>query len=165
MISSCGCVFEVRQSFSDAPVAVCQEAGCKGKVKKLFSPPAIIFKGSGFYCTDYRRDGYKAAAKAEDVPLTDGVYASLSGPSYETPAEVRMLARLGADAVGMSTALEAVAARWAGLRVCGVSLITNPGAGLTGAELNHEEVLAAGEAAGPRLARVLTRLIGEGLPG
>ena len=111
------------------------------------------------------RSRLQAAAKAEDVPLTDGVYASLSGPSYETPAEVRMLARLGADAVGMSTALEAVAARWAGLRVCGVSLITNPGAGLTGAELNHEEVLAAGEAAGPRLARVLTRLIGEGLPG
>jgi purine-nucleoside phosphorylase len=72
-----------------------------------------------------------------------------------------MLARLGADAVGMSTALEAVAARWAGLKVCGVSLVTNPGAGLSGAELNHAEVLAAAESAGPRLARVLARCIGD----
>jgi purine-nucleoside phosphorylase len=105
-----------------------------------------------------------AAAEAEGVALADGVYACLMGPSYETPAEVRMLAHLGADAVGMSTALEAVAARWAGLKVCGVSLVTNPGAGLSGAELSHAEVLAAAEAAGPRLARILVRFIGELAP-
>jgi len=102
-----------------------------------------------------------AAAEAEGVALADGVYACLMGPSYETPAEVRMLARMGADAVGMSTALEAVAARWAGLKVCGVSLVTNPGAGLSAAQLSHAEVLTAAEAAGPRLARILARFIGD----
>ena len=110
------------------------------------------------------RLGLHAAAEAEGVALADGVYACLMGPSYETPAEVRMLAHLGADAVGMSTALEAVAARWAGLKVCGVSLVTNPGAGLSGAELSHAEVLASAEAAGPRLARILARFIGELAP-
>ncbi|HEX7491223.1 MAG TPA: purine-nucleoside phosphorylase [Candidatus Limnocylindrales bacterium] len=101
------------------------------------------------------------AAQAERVELADGVYACLLGPSYETPAEVRMLGTLGADAVGMSTALEAVVARWAGVKVCGISLITNPGAGLTGAQLSHAEVLAAAELAGPRLARVIARFVAE----
>jgi purine-nucleoside phosphorylase len=100
-----------------------------------------------------------AAADAEGVALAEGVYACLLGPSYETPAEVRMLGTLGADAVGMSTALEAVAARWAGMRVCGVSLVTNPGAGLSGGTLSHAEVLAAAEAAGPGLARVIARFV------
>ena len=107
------------------------------------------------------RSRLRAAAAAEGVAMAEGVYACLLGPSYETPAEVRILARLGADAVGMSTALEAIAARWAGMRVCGVSLVTNPGAGLSGIELSHAEVLSAAEAAGPRLARVIARFIGE----
>jgi purine-nucleoside phosphorylase len=106
------------------------------------------------------RSRLHAAADAEGVALADGVYACLLGPSYETPAEVRMLGSMGVDAVGMSTALEAVAAHWAGSRVCGVSLVTNPGAGLSGSELSHAEVLAAAEAAGPALARVLTRFVG-----
>lgn len=101
----------------------------------------------------------RRAGEAEDVALAEGVYACLTGPSYETPAEVRMLRTLGADAVGMSTALEAVAARWSGLRVCGVSLVTNPAAGLSGSALSHAEVLAAAAAAGPRLARVIARFI------
>jgi len=107
------------------------------------------------------RSRLHAAADAEGVALADGVYACLMGPNYETPAEVRMLARLGADAVGMSTALEAVAARWAGLKVCGVSLVTNPGAGLSGAQLSHAEVLAAAQSAGPKLARIFARFIGD----
>jgi purine-nucleoside phosphorylase len=102
-----------------------------------------------------------AAAAAEGVALEDGVYAGFIGPNYETPAEVRMARVLGADAVGMSTVLEAVAARWAGLEVCGVSLVTNAGAGYTGVPLAHEDVLAAGLEAGPRLARVLRRFIAE----
>ncbi len=107
------------------------------------------------------RSQLHAAAEAEGDALAEGVYACLLGPSYETPAEVRMLGLLGADAVGMSTALEAVAARWAGMKVCGVSLVTNPGAGLSGAELSHAEVLAAAETAGPRLSRVIARFVAE----
>lgn len=105
------------------------------------------------------RAALKAAGDAEGVPLEEGVYAGLLGPSYETPAEVRMLHALGADAVGMSTVLEAIAARWVGLEVCGVSLVTNAGAGYSGQPLDHEEVLAAGAAAGPRLARVIRRFV------
>jgi purine-nucleoside phosphorylase len=110
------------------------------------------------------RQRLHAAAAAENVELAEGVYAGLLGPSYETPAEVRMLRTLGADAVGMSTVLEAVAARWVGLDVCGISLVTNQGAGYSGQPLTHAEVLAAGEEAGPRLAKVLERFVAE-LPG
>jgi len=101
----------------------------------------------------------RAAAMAEGVELAEGVYVGLVGPNYETPAEVRMLAALGGHAVGMSTVVECVAARWAGLEVCGVSLVTNAGAGYTGVPLTHEEVLAAGAEAGPRLARVIRRFV------
>jgi purine-nucleoside phosphorylase len=107
------------------------------------------------------RAALRAAAEAEGVDLAEGVYAGLLGPQYETPSEVRMLRTLGADAVGMSTVLECIAARWAGLEVCGVSLVTNAGAGYTGEPLSHEEVLAAGAEAGPRLARVIRRFVGE----
>ncbi|MHB8459625.1 MAG: purine-nucleoside phosphorylase [Candidatus Limnocylindrales bacterium] len=102
-----------------------------------------------------------AAGRTEGVGLREGVYVGLLGPSYETPAEVRMLRAWGGDAVGMSTVLEAIAARWAGLEVCGVSLVTNPGAGYSGLPLSHAEVLAAGAEAGPRLARVIRRFVRE----
>jgi purine-nucleoside phosphorylase len=111
--------------------------------------------------TPAHRAALRAAGEAEGVALTEGVYAGLLGPSYETPAEVRMLRVLGADAVGMSTVLEAIAARWAGLEVAGVSLVTNAGAGYSGEPLDHEEVLAAGAAAGPNLARVIRRFIAD----
>ena len=107
------------------------------------------------------RERLHVAAIEEGVALEDGVYAGFIGPNYETPAEVRMARIMGADAVGMSTVLEAVAARWVGLEVCGVSLVTNAGAGYTGVALTHEDVLAAGLEAGPRLARVLRRFIAE----
>ncbi|MES2210739.1 MAG: purine-nucleoside phosphorylase [Chloroflexota bacterium] len=100
-----------------------------------------------------------AAARAEGVDLADGIYVGLTGPNYETPAEVRMLAALGGHAVGMSTVLECIAARWAGLEVVGVSLVTNAGAGYSGEPLTHAEVLAAGAEAGPRLARVIQRFV------
>ena len=96
--------------------------------------------------------------------MAEGVYLGLTGPTYETPAEVRMVQGLGADAVGMSTVMEAIAANWAGLRVCGVSLVTNPGAGLSPNPLTHEEVLEAANEAGPRLARVISCFT-EGLAG
>lgn len=102
-----------------------------------------------------------AAGRAEGVELAEGIYVGLLGPSYETPAEVRLLASFGGHAVGMSTVMECIAARWAGLEVCGVSLVTNPGAGYTGEPLTHEEVLAAGAEAGPRLARVIRRFVAD----
>lgn len=104
----------------------------------------------------------RAAADEEAVDLAEGVYVGLTGPTYETPAEVRMLRGLGADAVGMSTVMEAIAAHWAGQRVCGISLVTNAGTGLSPTPLTHEEVLAAAAEAGPRLARVIGRFA-EGL--
>ena len=100
-----------------------------------------------------------AAGAAEGVEFQEGVYVGLTGPTYETPAEVRMLAGLGGHAVGMSTVLECIAARWIGLEVCGVSLVTNAGAGYTGEPLIHEEVLESGAEAGPRLARVIRRFL------
>lgn len=107
-----------------------------------------------------------AAAGETGTTLAEGVYAGLLGPTYETPAEVRMLRVLGADAVGMSTVTEAIAARWCGMRVCGVSLVTNPGAGLSPTPLSHAEVLAAADEAGPRLEAVIRgfvrRLAAEG---
>ena len=107
------------------------------------------------------RERLHRAAAAEHVSLEEGVYVGLTGPNYETPTEVRMLAGLGGHAVGMSTVLECIAARWVGLEVCGVSLVTNAGAGYTGAPLSHEEVLEAGAEAGPRLARVIARFVAE----
>ena len=100
-----------------------------------------------------------AAAAEEGIALEEGIYVGLTGPTYETPAEVRMLASLGGHAVGMSTVLECIAARWVGLEVCGISLVTNAGAGYTGEPLTHEEVLVAAQVAGPRLASVIRRFV------
>ncbi|QDP81617.1 purine-nucleoside phosphorylase [Nocardia otitidiscaviarum] len=97
----------------------------------------------------------RSLAKEVDPSLTEGVYAGLTGPQYETPAEIRMLRTIGADLVGMSTVLEAIAARAAGARVLGISLVTNLAAGVTGAHLSHAEVLAEGHAAAPRLGKLL----------
>jgi purine-nucleoside phosphorylase len=102
-----------------------------------------------------------AAGRAERVALAEGVYLGLTGPTYETPAEVRMIRGLGADAVGMSTVVEAMAANWAGMRVFGVSLVTNPGAGLSPSPLTHAEVMEAANEAGPRLARVIGRFAAD----
>ncbi|HQR27660.1 MAG TPA: purine-nucleoside phosphorylase [Nocardioides sp.] len=91
--------------------------------------------------------------------LEEGVYVQLPGPHYETPAEIRMVRTLGADLVGMSTALEAIAAREAGMEVLGISLVTNLAAGITGEPLNHEEVLEAGRAAATRMGDLLGRVV------
>lgn len=97
-------------------------------------------------------------ARAVDPSLQEAVYAGLVGPVYETPAEIRMLRTMGAGLVGMSTVLEAIEARRQGLRVLGLSLVTNAAAGLSDAKLEHREVSAAGRDAGPRLAQLLRGL-------
>jgi purine-nucleoside phosphorylase len=96
-----------------------------------------------------------------DPTLPEGVYAQFHGPQYETPAEVRMARVLGADLVGMSTALEAIAAHAEGSEVLGISLVTNPAAGITGEKLDHADVLAAGRAAAARAGGLLADLIGR----
>jgi purine-nucleoside phosphorylase len=95
------------------------------------------------------------------IDLREGVYAGLPGPSYETPAEVRMLRALGADLVGMSTVLEVIAARHLGLRCLVLSLVANPGAGVTPTPLTHEEVLDAGRAAAQRVQALLAALLDD----
>ncbi|WP_022873560.1 purine-nucleoside phosphorylase [Nesterenkonia alba] len=97
--------------------------------------------------------------------LAEGVYAQLPGPHYETPAEIRYLRTIGADLVGMSTALEAIAARAAGMEVFGISLVTNLAAGTTHEPLSHQEVLEAGREAAPRISELLSAVITRTLDG
>lgn len=100
-----------------------------------------------------------AAAEAEGIPLADGVYLAVSGPSFETPAEIRALRILGADAVGMSTVPEAIAAAHCGLRVAAVSCITNLAEGLDDAPLSHEGTLAAAALGATDLTRLIPRFL------
>ena len=109
--------------------------------------------------TDLYAARLRAVARAVDPSLAEGVYAQFRGPQYETPAEVRMAGILGADLVGMSTALEAVAARHCGLEVLGISLVTNAAAGVGGGALSHDEVLQAGRAAAGRCGRLLAEVV------
>jgi purine-nucleoside phosphorylase len=111
--------------------------------------------------TDLYSPRLRELARQIDPSLVEGVYAALPGPHFETPAEIRMLTTLGADLVGMSTALEAIAARAEGLEVFGLSMVTNAAAGMTGQPLDHHEVLAAGQAAATRLGAFLVDLIGR----
>ncbi len=111
--------------------------------------------------TDVYSPRLRELARELDPSLLDGVYMQFSGPQYETPAEVRMAATMGANLIGMSTALEAIAAREAGLEILGISLVTNLAAGISGGELNHQEVLDAGRDAGPRISRLLADIVGK----
>ncbi|MEA3209274.1 MAG: purine-nucleoside phosphorylase [Chthoniobacter sp.] len=103
------------------------------------------------------RTQFRTVAASEQIALSEGVYAGLLGPQYETPAEIRMLQRLGADAVGMSTVLEAIQARALDLEVAGFSCLTNWAAGLNPGALDHQEVLETGRAAGGQFVRLLSR--------
>jgi purine-nucleoside phosphorylase len=109
--------------------------------------------------TDLYSVRLRKLARECDPTLAEGVYGALPGPHYETPAEIRMLRTLGADLVGMSTALEAIAARADGAEILGISLVTNPAAGVTGAPLDHEEVLAAGNVSAHRMGLLLADLL------
>ncbi|MDN3481538.1 purine-nucleoside phosphorylase [Arthrobacter sp. APC 3897] len=111
--------------------------------------------------TDLYSPRLRELARTVDPSLDEGVYAQFTGPHYETPAEVRYAKTIGADLVGMSTALEAIAARHAGMEVFGISLVTNLAAGISPEPLSHTEVLEAGAAAGPRISRLLADIIGK----
>ena len=105
------------------------------------------------------QDGARQAAAAEGIALSEGVYIWFSGPSFETPAEIRAARILGADAAGMSTVPEVILARFLGLRVAAFSVITNLAAGMTGAELTHEETKTVAPLGGAKLGRILTRML------
>ena len=109
--------------------------------------------------TDLYASRLRDVARSVEPALQEGVYVQLPGPHYETPAEIHYLRTIGGQIVGMSTALEAIAAREAGMEILGLSLITNPAAGMGEDPLNHEEVLEAGRAAAPRLAELLRRVV------
>lgn len=98
-------------------------------------------------------------AKENDIFLQEGVYAQLTGPSFESPAEIRMLRLLGCDAVGMSTVAEAIAANHMGMRICGISCICNLAAGMTAEPLSHEEVQAAADMAAPKFKKLVTETV------
>ena len=105
----------------------------------------------------------REVARARGIRLEEGVYLQLLGPSYETPSEVRMAERFGADAVGMSTAVEVIAARALGVRCLGFSTITNPAAGITGERLEHAEVMEVARRVAGDLQRLVEGVV-EGLP-
>lgn len=110
----------------------------------------------------YDRDLQKVilrTAKENGIFLQEGVYAQLTGPSFESPAEIRMLRSLGCDAVGMSTVVEAIAANHMGMKICGISCICNLAAGMTANPLTHEEVQAAADEAAPRFKRLVTESV------
>lgn len=107
------------------------------------------------------RQAVLAIAESQGSPISQGVYAAVAGPSYETPAEVEMLARLGADAVGMSTVLEVIAGRHMGLENLAISMVSNHAAGITDSPLDHVEVLETAGAASERLGKLLEALLAE----
>jgi len=113
---------------------------------------------TGVYTPSYVEAAHEIAREIGAV-LFEGVYMALRGPSYETPAEIRMMRKLGADAVGMSTVPEATVARHCGMNVLAISCITNVAAGLAVAEIDHSEVMAVGERAGKQLAELIVRVI------
>jgi purine-nucleoside phosphorylase len=109
--------------------------------------------------TDLYSSRLRALCKEVDPSLEEGVYVQFRGPQYETPAEIAMVRAIGGDLVGMSTTLEAIAARDAGAEVLGLSLVTNLAAGMTGEPLNHEEVLEAGRTSATRMGALLAKVL------
>ena len=146
--------------------------GCGG-LKETWTPgtPVLIsdhinltatspIEGAHFVdLTDLYSSRLRTLCKEVDPSLDEGVYVQFPGPHYETPAEIRMVRTIGGDLVGMSTVLEAIAAREAGMEVLGISLVTNLAAGMTGEALNHEEVLEAGRAAASRMGELLGAIV------
>ena len=138
------------------PVLISDHLNLTGKSPLAGPPPP----GGRFVdLTDLYSPRLRALAREADPSLTEGVYAMMPGPHYETPAEITMLGRLGADLVGMSTGLEAIAARHLGAEVLGISLVTNLAAGLAGQSLSHAEVVEVGRASASRMGSLLAGIL------
>jgi purine-nucleoside phosphorylase len=146
------------------PVLIADHLNLTGR-SPLAGPPPPAGYGPRFTdLTGLYAQRLRALARAADPRLAEGVYAALPGPHYETPAEIAMLAAAGADLVGMSTALEAIAARHLGAEVVAISLVSNLAAGLAPQGLDHTEVVAAGQAAAGRMGSLLAGLLPGLLP-
>jgi purine-nucleoside phosphorylase len=163
------------------PVRTAAAAGCRtivltngcGGLKQTWTPgtPVLIrdhinltarspIEGAHFVdLTDLYSVRLRGICLEVDPTLDEGVYVQFPGPHYETPAEIEMVRRMGGDLVGMSTTLEAIAAREAGMEVLGISLVTNLAAGISGDPLDHAEVLEAGRAAASRMGDLLGRIV------
>jgi purine-nucleoside phosphorylase len=163
------------------PIRTAAKAGCRaivltngcGGLKDTWQPgqPVLIsdhinltatspIEGAHFVdLTDLYSSRLRTMCREVDPSLDEGVYVQFPGPHYETPAEIGMVRAMGGHLVGMSTTLEAIAAREAGMEVLGISLVTNLAAGITGEPLNHEEVLEAGKAAASRMGTLLSQIV------
>jgi purine-nucleoside phosphorylase len=163
------------------PVRTAAAAGCRtivltngcGGLDESWTPgtPVLIrdhinltarspIEGANFVdLTDLYSARLRTLCREVEPTLAEGVYVQFPGPHYETPAEIEMVRRVGGDLVGMSTTLEAIAAREAGMEVLGISLVTNLAAGITGQPLDHAEVIEAGRAAATRMGDLLTRIV------
>jgi purine-nucleoside phosphorylase len=163
------------------PIRTAARAGCRaivltngcGGLKETWTPgtPVLIsdhinltatspIEGAHFVdLTDVYSSRLRALCREVDPTLDEGIYVQFPGPHYETPAEIGMVRAIGGHLVGMSTTLEAIAAREAGMEVLGISLVTNMAAGITGEPLNHEEVLEAGRSAATRMGELLGRIV------
>ncbi|TIC86752.1 purine-nucleoside phosphorylase [Nocardioides sp. GY 10113] len=165
-------VHGVRTAAAAGCRAIVLTNGCGG-LKETWSPgqPVLIsdhinltgrspIVGANFVdLTDLYSARLREMCREVDPTLDEGVYVQFPGPHYETPAEVRMAGIIGGHLVGMSTTLEAIAAREAGMEVLGISLVTNMAAGITGEPLNHDEVMEAGRAAASRMGDLLGRIV------
>jgi purine-nucleoside phosphorylase len=165
------------------PVRTAAAAGCRsiiftngaGSLNPSWSPgtPVLISDHINFTAqsplhgpafidvTDLYSARLRRLCRQIDPTLDEGVYIQFRGPSYETPAEIRMARAMGADLVGMSTAIEAIAARHAGMEILGISLVTNLAAGMTGEALNHTEVLDNGARSSRRIGTLLSAVLDQ----
>jgi purine-nucleoside phosphorylase len=165
------------------PVRTAAAAGCRtivltngcGGLRESWSPgtPVLIsdhinltahspLEGATFIdLTDLYSSRLRTLCREVDPSLDEAVYVQFPGPHYETPAEIGMVRAIGGELVGMSTTLEAIAAREAGMEVLGISLVTNLAAGISGEPLNHEEVLEAGRSAAARMGGLLSEIVGR----
>ena len=147
------------------PVLIRDHLNLTGRSPLSGPPPPDGYPPRFTDLTDLYSARLRVLAAEADEGLAEGVYAALPGPHYETPAEIRMLRRLGADLVGMSTVLEAIAARHLGAEVLAISLVSNLAAGLAPHGLDHAEVVAAGQAAAGRMGSLLAGLLPVIVPG